>query len=59
MNTMSKLLQSVKGFVLSKLSSFALLVGSFASINACTFFFHEEEIPEELQKNHPFLTHEE
>ncbi|OZI10700.1 hypothetical protein CEW92_15425 [Bacillaceae bacterium SAS-127] len=52
MNTMSKLLQSVKVFVLSKLSS-------VSSINACSFFFHEEEIPEELQKNHPFLTHEE
>ncbi|WP_100332117.1 cyclic lactone autoinducer peptide [Bacillus xiapuensis] len=59
MNTMSKLLQSAKRVLLLKLSNIALLVGNFAAVNSCTFFFHEEEIPEELKRSHLFLTHEE
>ncbi|WP_397536820.1 cyclic lactone autoinducer peptide [Rummeliibacillus pycnus] len=54
MNLIYKVIRSFNNYVLSRLSSVALFVGTQAVVNSCTLFFHEEEIPKELQKNHPF-----
>lgn len=50
--------QTVAGLLLSKIAAVALVVGDFAIANSCTLFFHEEELPKELQTHHPFLKNE-
>lgn len=38
-----------------KIANSVILVASFAVLNSCSFLFHEEEIPKELEKNNRFV----
>jgi len=49
-----KISKSIKNYFYSKISSAFMFIGEIAVVNSCTLFFYEEEIPIELQKNHPF-----
>ncbi|WP_153733309.1 cyclic lactone autoinducer peptide [Sporosarcina obsidiansis] len=51
MNTFRK----TTNFIISRFAAVALAVGGFSVLNTCTLFFHEEEMPKELQEHHPFL----
>lgn len=48
----------IKKFFLLKLSKTTLLIGDTAGVTACFAFFHEKELPVELQNNNPFLENE-
>lgn len=50
-----KLFHRTKHILLLYLSKVALLIGSFAIMNSCRVFFHEEELPTLLKTKHPFI----
>lgn len=50
-----KLFHRTKHILLLYLSKVALLIGSFSIMKSCTLFFYEEELPQLLKTNHPFL----
>lgn len=41
--------------VMLKIANFILFIGEIAVVGSCSVFFHEEEIPQELLEQHPFL----
>lgn len=58
MNIIHTLLSFMKGILLLKLSEIALFIGDFSVIGSCWGFFHEDEMPKELQESNPFLQKE-
>jgi len=50
-----KFLNNMKTTLMNKMANSIMLIATFGAINSCTFLFHEDEVPEELQKNNPFL----
>ncbi|WP_019395595.1 cyclic lactone autoinducer peptide [Priestia filamentosa] len=50
-----KFANKMKAALMNKVANSIMLIATFGAINSCTFLFHEDEVPEELQKDNPFL----
>ncbi|MEC1717900.1 cyclic lactone autoinducer peptide [Schinkia azotoformans] len=46
--------RSTKNLLVKTLSNLAITFSGIAIIQGCTFFLHEEELPEVLKNEHPF-----
>lgn len=45
----------IKRTVMLKIANMVLFIGELSVVGSCSVFFHEEEIPQELLEQHPFL----
>lgn len=46
--------QSIKMSTSKAIATIVILVGGLSILKGCSFFFHEEELPEALKAENPF-----